>query len=1296
MPTDDDDTISTLKLALAMRGGVSLAVWIGGVVAELDLFRRACNGQLAAEEPAIRTRRAETYRDLFATTKYDKVEIDILAGASAGGLNAVLYGLAQTCQTVMDETVREVWIEEGGLWELLRTCKPMPTNARGFTRLLHSFHRRVPSLLQGDERLFTMANSALGTLAGAPPDGVAAPLSYPSSESSSVIAVELAATLLNDIYSPGRSNRAGFSFRRTPAGLDSKFSTIPDSDEVVGPDGTAALNRLALAARSTSSFPGAFEPAKIYSSSIGNGATSLKVDMSRVFPYARANSDPEPFNVVDGGIFDNIPIDRAFRAIQRSPASQPTERRLVYIDPEPPAKSYDITPPDQTAATSWLRVINGSRALQQREEKSGDELELLHEHNDAVLRTRGRLETLAAALRSAQERGTRFVTAASVSDDTYTQYRIAQDSQRIAALLTDPAAELCRPPSASEDYEPLPSSQALWIKNHVEFAYNKVYPRLQPRPSLVDDVVALQDRVRLMMAWIRMLERLHATPPAGADLHELEEGLPIWKRRLYRYLTVLDYARRVSVDAVLAAPLKAHKPLESRRTYVAQRPMQPDFDKPPTTLIETMIDSTCQQAQLSIEAMLPWLRPIGRPGDLTGRDLLNAMKNWNPLSGPPDLRTQLDDHLEQLRVAIRDGSRDVALAASRSSTPELKGWRESIYPHFYDQLDISVANLVKLFAVSDIPDTASMIYFDTITSAEPPHIDVDLLRDAARAKFIQTWVTRPPEPKQIAQVLEDPSAIMGANAKLAGNVLARFGGFLLARWRENDWQWGRLDAAAGIVKLCDNSRDTQLPPEESADLAKRLQDSILSESRDSAATNDGEPPIVQSAGADTLDVVAPQYRFALASRIVPLAWRAVLPASEQGGLRATLTWLGLLLLRPVTVIVPLFADALRLVLALCVVIGAAGLLGAHNISEWWNIVFVVLGGVVIWYVWKHWRGWHTVKTYLEGIDLPAESSSDLEPDRWFEIHQKATATAKPWLCAALAIGLASLAIGFGPLAVVVIKHHKLGETGWSIPAETLVLVFSVLAGLAVWFHQHGRKVASSSYASVGPRAERLNRWFRALFSNGWRSPQASRLVRVAVSGFAIVAVIFVGCMSYASAQKDRTWFERAFPQLPNADTLANWPSAAWITGIAVGLLTTISVWGWAKNLWAVVAIAVGVALGVGAQCALGIDGPPRPQTAEQTTVQTFGDEPGMGGHGEAAKRDIDAARAILHDVGFWHQTNPLFDLLPLAVWLLYVGAIAQYLPARTGKRGQRHTPYGEKDRPILVNRKQQADDTATA
>ena len=50
-----DDNHKTLRLALAMRGGVSLAVWIGGVVAEIDLFRRACSNQIHPHENRSRT-----------------------------------------------------------------------------------------------------------------------------------------------------------------------------------------------------------------------------------------------------------------------------------------------------------------------------------------------------------------------------------------------------------------------------------------------------------------------------------------------------------------------------------------------------------------------------------------------------------------------------------------------------------------------------------------------------------------------------------------------------------------------------------------------------------------------------------------------------------------------------------------------------------------------------------------------------------------------------------------------------------------------------------------------------------------------------------------------------------------------------------------------------------------------------------------------------------------------------------------------------------------------------------------
>ena len=101
-----------LRVALAMKGGLSLAVWIGGAIAELDVLRRIrifhsdgharallYHVESDAEEASGRrdelVPRAEQYARLLHARGYDSVEFDVLAGASAGGLNGVLYGVAQ-------------------------------------------------------------------------------------------------------------------------------------------------------------------------------------------------------------------------------------------------------------------------------------------------------------------------------------------------------------------------------------------------------------------------------------------------------------------------------------------------------------------------------------------------------------------------------------------------------------------------------------------------------------------------------------------------------------------------------------------------------------------------------------------------------------------------------------------------------------------------------------------------------------------------------------------------------------------------------------------------------------------------------------------------------------------------------------------------------------------------------------------------------------------------------------------------------------------------------------------------
>lgn len=1222
-----DDNHKTLRLALAMRGGVSLAVWIGGVVAEIDLFRRACGNQIHPDENQYRQERAKRYAELLRdTTKYERVEIDILAGASAGGLNAILYGLAQSCQSVMDETVRGTWIKNGGIWELLRET--------GLRSVLTK--RRIPSLLQGDERLYAMVREALGTIAGqgsVDADGRRdMPLVYEADDSDRprTLAVELAATLLEDIYSPGRGNRASFSFRMTAASLESHYTTIPDRVDALTGSGGAALDQMALAARSTSSFPGAFEPAEINAATEQRGPAlrGLKVNMARVFPYARTQSTTardEPFNVVDGGIFDNIPIDRAIKAIRRAPASQPSERRLIYIDPEPPLGQASATAPNQRAATSWIPVIRSSMSLKKRSESAVDELTLIREHNDAVLRTRGRLEALAAALHRIDTPGSLPTSDEAgsgslqdlISERTYLQSRIALDANRIADLLTDPWSELCQPPRSAVDYVALSPEVALGLKGQVHEAYNSL-PRQGYGWSLSSDVYAMLDWVRLLIAWVHALEKL-AEEPA----RHLGDDLARWKLRLYRYLIVLIEAKRRTVDTVLTEPLKTANPPEMRRNY---------------DLGPLLVESHDQQNALTVtDQLATLLRGQAAPNCDSDKDFYEQLAAWRTAeTADLQFKAMLSTDLNALRSQIITQTAAVVLnLPSGGSEQWLVEWNESVYWHFYREplMGLSIVDLSKVFAITGTPDTTSIIAFDQITSNEPPEINIDILRDAARAKTLSAWVRRAPTDEQAMAVLTDPRTVNGADAKLAGNVLSRFGGFFSARWRENDWQWGRLDAASGIVAILKSAtRNTRTEPAAQAaaleESTRKLQDSILKESKKTTNTPDDQFAIAQTVGAETLDAIGPHYRFALASRIVPLVFRALLPPRGSGAsIAGAATRLGLLAGRPLAVPVPLIVDPLRLALSVVVILSSAGLLGAHNVKPLWQFLFgVVLIALGIWIgyrAWKSWRRWRDVDQLLSGTSHPSGDTGSAMPDdiaRWREIFEGAKTRRWRMLTWVLAI-----------ITVLAGVHQLIGRS-WSlplhggVPVENLVLALCVVAGLQHWFNQRAHRVSFAEASSgLGARARDFVTKLRA---GGVRSSQWSRVLRVTVACVLVVAAIAGLILSSRIADGDFAH-------------LARWPAAGYVSGVTVFVLALVSLWGWAHNVAAIgVAVASGM-IAAGTQWALNEYLPGSTQLA-------------------------------------------VLDLLPTVIWLLLMGLVVQYLPTRAAKLGESNTGYGEKGRPTIT------------
>src|SRR5690348_8900631 len=107
------------RLALVMNGGVSLAVWMGGVTHELDLLCRASLSSDVSEESVPDADRA-VFRIWRSITRSAgrKVLIDIVAGTSAGGLNGLILGTALARGAGLPD-LRGVWEKSAALEELL-------------------------------------------------------------------------------------------------------------------------------------------------------------------------------------------------------------------------------------------------------------------------------------------------------------------------------------------------------------------------------------------------------------------------------------------------------------------------------------------------------------------------------------------------------------------------------------------------------------------------------------------------------------------------------------------------------------------------------------------------------------------------------------------------------------------------------------------------------------------------------------------------------------------------------------------------------------------------------------------------------------------------------------------------------------------------------------------------------------------------------------------------------------------------------------------------------------------------
>ncbi|MFC9931376.1 patatin-like protein [Streptomyces sp. NPDC127190] len=333
-----------LRLAAVFTGGVSLAVWMGGVAREINLLTQA--GADRAEDGQVRAK----YRELLDLLRLD-VRLDVLSGTSAGGINAACLGLANARGCDLGG-LRDLWLDEGALSGLLRSPA----------------ERHPPSLLRGDEVLLAGLRTALEQL---PP-----PHAEPRDTH-----VFITTTLLDGVRSTFRDDY-GTAVQDT----DHRGVFAFGPADLAGPDIPQAL---ALAARASASFPVAFEPAFV---PVGTAGPAGHPDMSRYL-----GAGPRTQFCADGGLLANRPLGPALKAVFDRPARGEVRRVLTYVVPTvrtPPLRQPAARPDDPPPMGPAL-VRDLDAALSQT--ISGD-LKTLTDHNDRVTARRRREEWLVRLL----------------------------------------------------------------------------------------------------------------------------------------------------------------------------------------------------------------------------------------------------------------------------------------------------------------------------------------------------------------------------------------------------------------------------------------------------------------------------------------------------------------------------------------------------------------------------------------------------------------------------------------------------------------------------------------------------------------------------------------------------------------------------------------------------------------------------------------------------------------------------------------------------------------------------------
>jgi len=429
-----------LRLALVCYGGVSLAVYMHGIVKEAWKLLRASRRAHAPAPEAGPARDSEAvYAELLAELRPHvslRVLVDIVAGASAGGINGVMLAHAIAGGHDM-EPLRALWLENADVEKLLDP-EAAPTSAlsklyarplvwlagrdRGdsqvdaiadpraraevrekLSRFIRSRWFEPPFSGPGFTRLLY---EALEAMEGGERTGPLLPPGQP---------LDLFVTTTDfhgypehlPLHSPAQvvetEHRLVIGFRDAGSGADRRIGDRAS---------------LAFAARATASFPGAFPPFRLGEldgvlEELGEAWPGRDAFLARVFARRiAAGLDPAGVSLIDGSVLANAPFRPAIDALRNRPAHREVDRRFVYIDPKPGGHVVALPGNDPRRPPGFFTAILHSLSNIPREQPIRDNLDAIGGLSRRVRRLRyivaGMRDEVDEAIEAALGRTLRF------------------------------------------------------------------------------------------------------------------------------------------------------------------------------------------------------------------------------------------------------------------------------------------------------------------------------------------------------------------------------------------------------------------------------------------------------------------------------------------------------------------------------------------------------------------------------------------------------------------------------------------------------------------------------------------------------------------------------------------------------------------------------------------------------------------------------------------------------------------------------------------------------------------------